>query len=190
MKYSVALIPALTAIIAISAVASDAPEKGYSSVWLNGSYTDGKHPGGGFGFHSMFLGAEVSFLQTGDYPSDSVYVIPPDLVSNMGKSDPIGRKKIDGALGIDFMLITLPYKHLSAYVEGGIYYQETQDVFRSQSNGQLWSTHHNYGAIGGYGGGIMYKIPANGEYFGFNGINLLAGYHSIRGITAALGITY
>lgn len=184
------ILPALIAlIVALPSLALAVEEKnGFSSVWLTGSITPQGKPGYGFGFRGINFGCEVSYNDTADYESNSVWVVPD--ASMMGASTPVGRKKIDASIGMDFMLIVNPIKNvLSIYGEGGPYYQETQDVFRQNNSGQLWSTKHNYGITGGGGGGMMLRIPT-GSFIGFDGIQVSAGYHSIRGTTFSLGFTY
>ncbi len=189
----------LIALLALSFLAMSLPalaanegnENGYHAVWLNGSYLPkGKgHPGGGFGFRGVNIGVEVSYIDSGDYAGDDINVIPPGTESFMGPSDSLGKKNIDGSLGVDFMLFLNPLKGVSVFAEGGLYYQETQQLQRAQNTGKLWSTHHSYNALGGGGGGIMVKIPTS-EFLTFNGVSLQAGYHSLKGITASIGLTY
>lgn len=191
-KSLVALLIISVLVISLPALAADGGSKdGYHAVWSNGSYLPaGKgHPGGGFGFRGINLGAEVSYIDSGDYAGDEINVIPPGTESLMGPSDSLGKKNIDGSFGIDFMLIANPFKNFSIFGEGGLWYQERQNIQRAQNTGKLWSTHHSYNALGGGGGGIMVKIPT-GDFYTFNGIHLQAGYHSIRGITGAIGLAY
>lgn len=175
-----------------SAPLVSAEENGYHAVWLNGSYLPAKgkgHPGGGFGFRGINFGAEVSYIGSGDYAGDDISVIPPGTESYMGPSESIGKKNIDGSFGIDFMILLNPWKNISVFGEGGLFYQETQNLRYELATGRLWSTQHDYGANFGGGGGMMMRIPTS-EFLTFNGIHLQLGYHSIRGITGAIGLAY
>lgn len=179
----------IAAVLATTPAFSLATEgkNGFNSVWLTGSVTKKGGAGYGFGFRGNHIGCEVSYNDTADYESNSVWVVPNS--SMMGASTRVGRRNIDGSFAMDFMIIVNPFKNVSIYGEGGPAYQETQDVFRQDSSGQLWSTKHNYGITGGGGGGLMLRIPT-GTFIGFDGIQLSGGYHSLRGTTFNLGFTY
>ncbi len=142
------------------------------------------------------VGIKAGYGGESDYLSNQVYDAHPFSPGELGvQAASLGRKRIDPAVGFDFMGFYEISKNLTAYAEAGPYFQEVREVmvvtgyqgFNPWLVGTLFNSERKrYNLTLEGGAGVQYRIPYNN----WRAVLITAGYHTMRGISAGIGLAF
>jgi opacity protein-like surface antigen len=133
----------------------------------------------GIGIRYNNIGLEVA----GIFNQDSLpgilndYSLPSNFLSN-----DLGIKKVSPQWGGDFLGFLDVNPQVSLYGSVGVYLQSLSRVAQSQATSELYKQTDETNVTGAVGGGLALKPSEN--------VSIGVGYHSIRGVTANLGVKF
>jgi opacity protein-like surface antigen len=149
------------------------------SLLVSSGFKDGKiAPGIGVKYNS--IGFEIAGIFNQDsFPGTlNDFSLPGDLLSNN-----LGVKKLSPQWGADVLGFLDLDPRTSVYGSVGLYFQSIGRIAQSQANlNEFYKQTNDTETTGAIGGGVTYK--ASGK------IDLGIGYHSLRGLTARIGISF
>ncbi len=125
------------------------------------------------------LGLELGAI----FNQDSLPSTPNDfaLPSNFLFND-LGTKKLSPQWGADVLGFVDINPRIALYGSVGVYFQSLSRIAQSQATNELYKQTDETNVAGAIGGGMTYKAT--------DSISIGAGYHSLRGITANVGIKF
>ena len=103
------------------------------------------------------------------------------LPSNFFFTD-LGVKKLSPQWGADLLGFVDVAPRVSVYGSVGVYFQSQSRIAQSTATSELYKQTNDTNVTGAVGGGVTYNVDEN--------INVGLGYHSLRGVTARLGIRF
>lgn len=145
---------------------------------VSSGFKDGKiAPGIGVKYKN--IGFEIAGVFNQDSLPGTVndFPLPRDLLF----SD-LGVKKLSTQIGGDILGFLDVDPRTSVYGSVGLYFQSVGQVVQSQASNELFKQTNETETTGAIGGGANYKAS--------DAINLGIGYHSLRGVTARIGINF
>jgi opacity protein-like surface antigen len=148
------------------------------SLLVSSGFKDGKiAPGIGIRYNN--IGFEIA----GIFNEDSLPGTVNDfsLPSNFFFND-LGIKKLSPQWGGDVLGFLDVDPRVLVYGSVGLYFQSTARIAQSQATNQLYKQTSDSNVTGAVGGGVRYKAGDN--------ISIGVGYHSLRGVTASMGISF
>ena len=157
------------------------PVEPYSSgfgLLVSSGFKDGKiAPGLGVKYKN--IGFEIAGIFNQDSLPGAVNDFP--LPSNFLFTD-LGQKKLSAQWGADVLGFLDVDPRTSVYGSVGLYFQSVGRIAQSQATNDLYKQTNETETSGAIGGGVNYKAS--------DAINLGIGYHSLRGVTARIGINF
>jgi opacity protein-like surface antigen len=162
-------------------VQSDASSNSNSSnvsVLVSSGFKDGKiAPGLGVRYNN--IGFEFAGIFNQDSLPGSVndFSLPSNFLFN-----DLGIKKLSPQWGGDVLGFFDVDPRVSVYGSVGLYFQNTARIAQSQATNDLYKQTDETNVSGAVGGGVAYKASDN--------ISVGVGYHSLRGVTARMGISF
>jgi opacity protein-like surface antigen len=103
------------------------------------------------------------------------------LPSNFFFND-LGVKKLSPQWGADLLGFVDVAPRVAVYGSVGVYFQSRSRIAQSQATNELYKQTDETNVTGAVGGGVTYS-PSESVSVGL-------GYHSLRGVTARLGISF
>jgi opacity protein-like surface antigen len=94
----------------------------------------------------------------------------------------LGIKKLGAQWGADVLGFLTVDPRVSVYGSVGVYFQNLGRIAQSQATNDLYKQTDETNVTGAVGGGVAYKAGDN--------IDIGIGYHSLRGLTARMGISF
>jgi opacity protein-like surface antigen len=94
----------------------------------------------------------------------------------------LGIKKVSPQWGVDVLGFVDVAPRVSLYGSVGIYFQSLSQIVQSQATNEFYKQTNETNTTGALGGGVKFKPSDN--------ISIGVGYHSIRGVTAGVGISF
>jgi opacity protein-like surface antigen len=94
----------------------------------------------------------------------------------------LGIKKLTPQWGADFLAFVDVAPRVSLYGSVGIYFQSLSQIVQSQATSEFYKQTNENNVAGALGGGVKFKPSDN--------VSLGVGYHSLRGVTVGLGVTF
>jgi opacity protein-like surface antigen len=162
-------------------VQTAAPSEPYSSgfgLLVSSGFKDGKiAPGIGVKYKN--IGIEIAGIFNQDSLPGAVNDFP--LPSNFLFTD-LGNKKLSAQWGADVLGFLDVDPRTSVYGSVGLYFQSVGRIAQSQATNDLYKQTNETETSGAIGGGVNYKAS--------DAINVGLGYHSLRGLTARIGINF
>jgi opacity protein-like surface antigen len=151
----------------------------WPQISVSTGFKDGNiSPGIGVRFKNN-IGLEIS----GIFNQDSLpgplndFALPSDALLN-----DLGTKKVGAQLGGDVLGFLDVSPSVSVYGSLGLYFQNLSQVVQSQATNELYQQNASTNVSGAVGAGVTYSASDN--------IDLGVGYHSLRGVTARVGIKF
>lgn len=171
-----------------------------AAIWVEGGATIGSKvdPGVAVGVRFGRVGLTLGYGGSPDHKSGKVMdVAPVNPAPLLGiTSTYLGKKTVDPAFGSDLLFFLDLGEHVTFFAGPGIYYQEHRKLFRVDSiaatvSGWQVGTLYNveegkHEVVAAGSGGIQVKI-ANGHS---TSLFATVGYHTIRGVSAGLGLAF
>jgi hypothetical protein len=154
------------------------PSNSNFSLLASSGFKDGKiAPGIGLKYNS--IGFEIAGIFNQDSLPGSVndFSLPGNFLFN-----DLGVKKLSPQWGADVLGFLDLDPRTSVYGSVGLYFQNTARIAQSRATNDLYKQTNDTETTGAIGGGVTYKASDT--------INLGVGYHSLRGLTARLGISF
>jgi opacity protein-like surface antigen len=148
------------------------------SLLVSSGFKDGKvAPGIGVKYNN--IGFEIA----GIFNQDSLPGVVNDfsLPGNFLFND-LGIKKLGAQWGADVLGFLTVDPRVSVYGSVGVYFQNLGRIAQSQATNDLYKQTDETNVTGAVGGGVAYKAGDN--------IDIGIGYHSLRGLTARMGISF
>jgi opacity protein-like surface antigen len=149
------------------------------SLLVSSGFKDGKiAPGVGLKYNS--IGFEIAGIFNQDsFPGTlNDFSLPGNFLFN-----DLGVKKLSSQWGADVLGFLDLDPRTSVYGSVGLYFQSIGRIAQSQANlNDFYKQTNDTETTGAIGGGVNYKASDT--------INLGVGYHSLRGLTARLGISF
>jgi opacity protein-like surface antigen len=148
------------------------------SLLVSSGFKDGKiAPGIGVKYNS--IGFEIAGIFNQDSLPGTVndFSLPGNFLFN-----DLGVKKLSPQWGADVLGFLDLDPRTSVYGSVGLYFQNVGRIAQSQATNDLYKQTNDTETTGAIGGGVTYKASDT--------INLGVGYHSLRGLTARLGISF
>jgi opacity protein-like surface antigen len=148
------------------------------SLLVSSGFKDGKvAPGLGIRYKN------IGFELAGIFNQDSLPGTVNDfsLPSNFLFND-LGIKKLSPQWGGDVLGFLDVDPRMSIYGSVGLYFQNLGRIAQSQATNDLFKQTDETNVTGAVGGGVRYKAGDN--------ISVGLGYHSLRGVTASMGISF
>jgi opacity protein-like surface antigen len=162
-------------------VQSGAPSEPYSSgfgLLVSSGFKDGKiAPGLGVKYKN--IGFEIAGIFNQDSLPGAVNDFP--LPGNFLFND-LGVKKLSAQWGADVLGFLDVDPRTSVYGSVGLYFQSIGRIAQSQATNDLYKQTNETETTGAIGGGVNYKAS--------DAINVGIGYHSLRGVTARIGVNF
>lgn len=162
-------------------VQSAAPSEPYSSgfgLLVSSGFKDGKiAPGIGVKYKN--IGFEIAGIFNQDSLPGSVNDF--SLPSNLLSTD-LGQKKLSAQWGGDVLGFLDVDPRVAVYGSVGLYFQNVGRIAQSQATNELYKQTNETETTGAVGGGVNYKAS--------DAINVGLGYHSLRGLTARVGVNF
>ena len=162
-------------------VQTAAPTEPYSSgfgLLVSSGFKDGKiAPGLGVKYKN--IGFEIAGIFNQDSLPGAVNDFP--LPSNFLFTD-LGSKKLSAQWGADVLGFLDVDPRVAVYGSVGLYFQSVGRIAQSQATNDLYKQTNDTETTGAIGGGVNYKAS--------DAINVGIGYHSLRGLTARIGINF
>jgi opacity protein-like surface antigen len=162
-------------------VQTAAPSEPYSSgfgLLVSSGFKDGKiAPGLGVKYKN--IGFEIAGIFNQDSLPGVVNDFP--LPSNFLFND-LGSKKLSAQWGADVLGFLDVDPRVAVYGSVGLYFQSVGRIAQSQATNDLYKQTNETETSGAVGGGVNYKAS--------DAINVGLGYHSLRGLTARIGINF
>ncbi len=103
------------------------------------------------------------------------------LPSNFFFTD-LGLKKLSPQWGADLLGFVDVSPRVSVYGSVGIYFQNVSRIAQSLATNELYKQTDDTNITGAVGGGLIYDIS--------DSLNVGLGYHSLRGLTVGLGVSF
>ncbi len=94
----------------------------------------------------------------------------------------LGVKKLSPQWGADLLGYVDVAPRVSVYGSVGVYFQSQSRIAQSLATSELYKQTNETNVTGAVGGGVTYSFDEN--------VNVGLGYHSLRGVTARLGIRF
>jgi opacity protein-like surface antigen len=156
---------------------SDPNGSGFGLLVSSG-FKDGKiAPGLGVKYKN--IGFEIAGIFNQDSLPGAVNDFP--LPSNFLFTD-LGVKKLSAQWGADVLGFLDVDPRIAVYGSVGLYFQSVGRIAQSQATNDLYKQTNETETTGAIGGGVNYKAS--------DSISVGLGYHSLRGLTARLGISF
>jgi opacity protein-like surface antigen len=160
-----------------SGAPSDPNGSGFGLLVSSG-FKDGKiAPGLGVKYKN--IGFEIAGIFNQDSLPGAVNDFP--LPGNFLFTD-LGVKKLSAQWGADVLGFLDVDPRVAVYGSVGLYFQSVGRIAQSQATNDLYKQTNETETTGAIGGGVNYKAS--------DAINLGLGYHSLRGLTARIGINF
>ena len=158
--------------------ASSDPNGSGFGLLVSSGFKDGKiAPGLGVKYKN--IGFEIAGIFNQDSFPRAVNDFPP--ISNSLLND-LGVKKLSAQWGADVLGFLDVDPRTSVYGSVGLYFQNVGRIAQSRATNDLFKQTDETETTGAIGGGINYKAS--------DAINVGVGYHSLRGVTARIGINF
>jgi opacity protein-like surface antigen len=165
-------------------VQTAAPSEPYSSgfgLLVSSGFKDGKiAPGLGVKYKN--IGFEIAGIFNQDSLPGAVNDFPLPSNSLFSLVTDLGKKKLTAQWGADVLGFLDVDPRTSVYGSVGLYFQSVGRIAQSQVTNELYKQTNETETTGAVGGGVNYKAS--------DGINVGVGYHSLRGLTARVGINF
>jgi opacity protein-like surface antigen len=152
--------------------------KANQQILVSSGFKDGKiAPSIGFRYNS--IGFEIGGIFNQDSLPGTVndFSLPSNFLFN-----DLGVKKLSPQWGADVLGFFEVDPRFSVYGSVGIYFQNLSRIAQSQATNDLYKQTDENNVTGAVGGGVTYKAG--------DSINIGVGYHSLRGLTAQMGIGF
>jgi opacity protein-like surface antigen len=94
----------------------------------------------------------------------------------------LGIKKVSPQWGVDVLGFVDVAPRVSLYGSVGIYFQSLSQIVQSQATNEFYKQTNETNTTGALGGGVKFKPSDN--------VSIGLGYHSIRGVTAGIGVNF
>jgi opacity protein-like surface antigen len=94
----------------------------------------------------------------------------------------LGIKKVSPQWGVDLLGFVDVAPRVSIYGSVGIYFQSLSQIVQSQATNEFYKQTNETNTTGAVGGGMKFQPSDN--------ISIGVGYHSIRGVTAGIGVNF
>ena len=133
----------------------------------------------GIGVKYKNIGFEIAGIFNQDSLPGAVNDFPP--ISNSLLND-LGVKKLSAQWGADVLGFLDVDPRTSVYGSVGLYFQNVGRIAQSRATNELFKQTNETETTGAIGGGLNYKAS--------DAINVGVGYHSLRGVTARIGINF
>jgi opacity protein-like surface antigen len=162
-------------------VQTAAPSEPYSSgfgLLVSSGFKDGK-VAPGLGVKYKNIGFEIAGIFNQDSLPGAVNDFP--LPGNFLFTD-LGNKKLSAQWGADVLGFLDVDPRVAVYGSVGLYFQSIGRIAQSQATNDLYKQTSETETTGAIGGGVNYKAS--------DAINVGIGYHSLRGVTARIGINF
>jgi hypothetical protein len=156
----------------------DAKNPNLNQVLVSGGFKDGKiAPSIGFRYNS--IGFEIGGIFNQDSLPGSVndFSLPSNFLFN-----DLGVKKLSPQWGGDVLGFLAVDPRVSIYGSVGLYFQSRARIAQSQATNDLYKQTDDSNVTGAVGGGVTYSAA--------DSISIGVGYHSLRGLTARMGISF
>jgi opacity protein-like surface antigen len=163
--------------VAQTAVPSEPYSSGFGLLVSSG-FKDGK-VAPGLGVKYKNIGFEIAGIFNQDSLPGAVNDFP--LPGNLLFTD-LGNKKLSAQWGADVLGFLDVDPRVAVYGSVGLYFQNVGRIAQSQATNDLYKQTNETETTGAIGGGVNYKAS--------DAINLGIGYHSLRGLTARIGINF
>lgn len=152
--------------------------KANQQLLVSSGFKDGKiAPSIGFRYNS--IGFEIGGIFNQDSLPGTVndFSLPSNFLFN-----DLGVKKLSPQWGADVLGFFEVDPRFSVYGSVGVYFQNLSRIAQSQATNDLYKQTDDSNVTGAVGGGVTYKAG--------DSINIGVGYHSLRGLTAQMGIGF
>ena len=160
-----------------TATPSEPSSSGFGLLVSSG-FKDGKiAPGIGVKYRN--IGFEIAGIFNQDSLPGSVNDF--SLPSNFRFTD-LGPKKLGPQIGGDVLGFLDVDPRVAVYGSVGLYFQSVGRIAQSQATSELYKQTNDTETNGAVGGGVNYKAS--------DAVNVGLGYHSLRGLTARVGINF
>ena len=156
---------------------SDPNGSGFGLLVSSG-FKDGKiAPGLGIKYKN--IGFEIAGIFNQDSLPGAVndFSLPSNFLFN-----DLGVKKLSAQWGADVLGFLDVDPRTSVYGSVGLYFQNVGRIAQSRATNELFKQTNETETTGAIGGGVNYKAS--------DAINVGVGYHSLRGVTARIGINF
>ncbi len=154
------------------------PKNSNFSLLVSSGFKDGKvAPSVGVRFNN--IGFEIAGIFNQDSLPGTVndFSLPSNFLFN-----DLGIKKLSSQWGGDVLGFLDVDPRVSVYGSVGLYFQNVGRIAQSQATNDLYKQTDETNVTGAVGGGVAYKAGDN--------ISIGVGYHSLRGVTARMGISF
>jgi opacity protein-like surface antigen len=162
-------------------VQNDAPSDPNASelgFLISSGFKDGKiAPGIGVKYKN--IGFEIAGIFNQDSLPGAVndFSLPSNFLFN-----DLGKKKLSAQWGADVLGFLDVDPRISVYGSVGLYFQNISRIAQSQATNDLYKQTDETETTGAIGGGVNYRASDK--------IDVGIGYHSLRGLTARIGISF
>ncbi len=166
-------------------VQTAAPIEPYSSgfgLLVSSGFKDGKiTPGLGVKYKN--IGFEIAGIFNQDsLPPVTLNDFPLPSTPLFSLATDLGKKKLSAQWGADVLGFLDVDPRVAVYGSVGLYFQSVGQIVQSGASNELFKQTNETETTGAIGGGVNYKAS--------DAINLGIGYHSLRGVTARIGINF
>jgi opacity protein-like surface antigen len=154
------------------------PNNSQVSLLVSSGFKDGKiAPGIGLKYNN--IGFEIAGIFNQDSLPGTVndFSLPSNFLFN-----DLGVKKLSAQWGGDVLGFLDVDPRTSVYGSVGLYFQNVGRIAQSQATNDFYKQTDETNVTGAVGGGVRYKASDN--------ISIGVGYHSLRGVTANMGISF
>jgi opacity protein-like surface antigen len=154
------------------------PNNAQVSLLVSSGFKDGKiAPSIGVKYNN--IGFEIAGIFNQDSLPGTVndFSLPSNFLFN-----DLGVKKLNAQWGADVLGFLDVDPRMSVYGSVGLYFQNVGRIAQSQATNDLYKQTDETNVSGAVGGGVRYKASDN--------ISVGVGYHSLRGVTANMGISF
>jgi opacity protein-like surface antigen len=103
------------------------------------------------------------------------------LPSNFFFTD-LGIKKLSPQWGVDLLGFVDVAPRVSVYGSVGVYFQSQSRIAQSLATSELYKQTNETNVTGAVGGGVTYSLSES--------VSVGVGYHSLRGVTARVGVSF
>jgi opacity protein-like surface antigen len=165
----------------VQTAASSEPYSSGFGLLVSSGFKDGKiAPGLGVKYKN--IGFEIAGIFNQDSLPGVVNDFPLPSTSLFSLSTNLGKKKLSAQWGADVLGFLDVDPRIAVYGSVGLYFQSVGQITQSQVSNDFFKQTNETETTGAIGGGVHYKAS--------DAINLGVGYHSLRGVTARIGINF
>jgi hypothetical protein len=154
------------------------PARRSNQISVSTGFKDGQiAPAIGVRFNNLGLEVGAVFNQDNLPGTLNDFPLPADFLSN-----DLGVKKVSPQWGADVLGFIDVGPQMAVYGSAGVYVQSLSRIAQSQATNELFKQTNDTTVTGAVGGGVTYNPGDN--------VSIGVGYHSVRGVTARVGVSF